>query len=176
MKLLWCIDGLLEFEKIIEIGKVIKNNYKVEIILSESYANNFSPIKLSRSLDCLTIVSTRNCEGYIYEEIKKLSVCDVFFLAPASASSISKMANGFSDDLISSVHLLLNKGIQKKICPVMHKNVYENKFVKYNIGVLKDHWYHFLEPAIEIDECVLPKLDLIYEFLNLNKDKINEKN
>jgi phosphopantothenoylcysteine decarboxylase/phosphopantothenate--cysteine ligase len=73
---------------------------------------------------------------------------DLVLLAPATASTISKIANGYCDDIVSAVILATPKNTPVVIAPAMHDAMYENFATQKNVESLKDNGYYFVGPQI----------------------------
>lgn len=75
-----------------------------------------------------------------------ISLCesDIFVIAPASANTISKMANGICDNLLLSTACAFSKPIL--LAPAMNTNMWNNPFVQENITKLKKNGYNILNP------------------------------
>jgi phosphopantothenoylcysteine decarboxylase/phosphopantothenate--cysteine ligase len=76
---------------------------------------------------------------------------DLILIAPATANTISKLANGNSDDLASTVALASNKKIF--IAPAMNVRMWEHKSTKQNITKLKSYNYRIIGPEIGDMAC-----------------------
>ena len=64
-----------------------------------------------------------------------LTEADIFVIAPATANTIGKIANGICDNLLTTTACAFNK--QFLIAPAMNNNMWENKFVQENIKKLE---------------------------------------
>lgn len=90
---------------------------------------------------------------------------ELILIAPATANIIGKIANGISDDILSTV--VMSSLSPVLICPSMNENMYENKIVQTNIQRLKNLGYRFIEPEIgdlacgSVGKGRLPDLDVI---------------
>lgn len=73
-----------------------------------------------------------------------LTESDIFIIAPASANTIGKLANGICDNLLLSTACAFKKPIL--IVPAMNTNMWENPFVQDNLEKLKNCGFHILEP------------------------------
>jgi len=75
-----------------------------------------------------------------------ISLCnsDIFVIAPASANTISKLANGICDNLLTSIACAFNKPII--IAPAMNTNMWENKIIQNNITTLKNLGSIIIDP------------------------------
>ncbi|MDH3189135.1 MAG: bifunctional phosphopantothenoylcysteine decarboxylase/phosphopantothenate--cysteine ligase CoaBC [Acidimicrobiia bacterium] len=69
---------------------------------------------------------------------------DIVIVAPATAATLSRAANGLSDDLISATLLATQKPIL--FAPAMHTEMWENPATQRNIATLRRDGYHFVGP------------------------------
>ena len=75
--------------------------------------------------------------------------CDIFILAPASANTIGKIAGGIADNLLTTTIIALPEEKPVIIAPAMNTNMWENKFIKKNIEIIKKtNNYYVIEPEI----------------------------
>lgn len=70
--------------------------------------------------------------------------CDLVIVAPATASTLAKVANGISSDLVSATLLASRSPIL--MAPAMHTEMWENPATQRNIATLKADGYHFVGP------------------------------
>ena len=101
----------------------------------------------------LTLQTLSNNEVYVenfeIEEYKPghISLCDeadIFVIAPATANTISKMANGICDNLLLSTACAFKKPFL--IAPAMNTGMWENPFVQENISKLQSKGYNIINP------------------------------
>ena len=76
---------------------------------------------------------------------------DLILIAPATANTISKLANGNSDDLASTVALASNKKIF--IAPAMNVRMWDHQSTKQNIAKLETYSYNLIGPEIGDMAC-----------------------
>ena len=69
---------------------------------------------------------------------------ELIIVAPATAATIARAANGLSEDLISATLLATEAPVL--IAPAMHTEMWENKATKRNIDILRSDGYHFVGP------------------------------
>lgn len=74
-----------------------------------------------------------------------LTESDIFVIAPASANTIGKIANGICDNLLLSTACAFQKPIL--LAPAMNTGMWNNPFVQENLAKLKNNGYHIIEPA-----------------------------
>ena len=76
---------------------------------------------------------------------------DVIIVAPATANTISKLSNGSSEDLASTVILASNKQIF--IVPAMNVRMWEHQSTKNNLKIFKSYGYKLIGPVIGDMAC-----------------------
>jgi len=92
--------------------------------------------------------------------VEHLIKADAMLIAPCTANTISKIANGIADDVITTF-ALSNKKIL--IAPSMDKKMYENLFLKENIKKCMDKGIKFIEPKIEEGKAKMADIETIVE-------------
>lgn len=70
---------------------------------------------------------------------------DLFVIAPCTANTLSKIASGISDNMLTSTVLAARSPIL--ICPTMDGEMYESPTVTENLKKVQGFGYHALEPA-----------------------------
>ncbi len=128
------VTGSIAAYKSIELAKLlIENGFEIKIILSASAADFVSP---------LTLRSLFPGKVYLYNDdleendemlhINLAKSAEMILIAPASANTIGKIANGLADCLLSTICLASEAPIL--LAPAMNKVMWENKFVQDNIS------------------------------------------
>ena len=104
----------------------------------------------SRLFDCQGLASTMPSkqlvtfiDAYKPEHIA-LTNADIFVIAPCTANSLSKIANGICDNLLLSTACAFKKSIL--VVPAMNTGMWENPFVQENLANLKQKGINILEP------------------------------
>ncbi|MEQ9278733.1 MAG: bifunctional phosphopantothenoylcysteine decarboxylase/phosphopantothenate--cysteine ligase CoaBC [Balneola sp.] len=70
---------------------------------------------------------------------------DLFVIAPCTANTLSKIASGISDNMLTSTVIAARSPIL--ICPTMDGEMYESPTVTENLKKVQEFGYHVLEPA-----------------------------
>jgi len=71
--------------------------------------------------------------------------CDAFCIAPASANTIAKLANGLADNLLTSAALACTAPLV--IAPAMNSHMYDHPATRENLGILRRHGVRIVDPA-----------------------------
>ena len=74
-----------------------------------------------------------------------LTEADIFVIAPATANTIGKIANGICDNLLTTTACAFKNPFL--IAPAMNNNMWENQFVQENIKKLENNGYNILIPS-----------------------------
>jgi phosphopantothenoylcysteine decarboxylase / phosphopantothenate---cysteine ligase len=77
--------------------------------------------------------------------------CDLILIAPATASTIARLANGMADDLLSAVVLAARS--QVLLCPAMNSQMYQNPATQANLARLTTYGYQLVNPATGLMAC-----------------------
>jgi phosphopantothenoylcysteine decarboxylase/phosphopantothenate--cysteine ligase len=78
------------------------------------------------------------------EHISLAQWADVMVVAPATANSIGKLANGIADDALSTTLLAFTKPVY--IAPAMNENMYKHFSVQNNLKILRQNSYRIIDP------------------------------
>ncbi len=82
--------------------------------------------------------------------------CDMLLICPATANTISKIASGIDDSVITTfASTALGAEIPIVIAPAMHESMINNPFVQGNIEKLKKAGVRFVDPKMEEDKAKL---------------------
>ncbi len=84
-------------------------------------------------------------EHFQGEHIGLARRADLFVIAPATANIIAQMANGFAQDLLSTLTLTCTAPIL--IAPAMNADMWAKPAVQRNLAQLKNDGIHIVEPG-----------------------------
>ncbi len=138
--------GIAVYKTLDIISALKKQDIDVRVIMTESATKFVTPLSF-QSLSQNMVVTDMFAEPKAFE-IQHISLAkraDVFLVAPATANIIGKVANGISDDMLSTTIMATRAKVI--FAPAMNTNMYENIIVQDNIEKLKKYGYEFIEPA-----------------------------
>lgn len=80
---------------------------------------------------------------------------DILLIAPLSANTLAKMANGICDNLITSVFRAWNSTTPVVVAPAMNTHMYTNPMTKKHLAVLQTSfpYVHVLKPIEKVLVC-----------------------
>ena len=152
-KILFIICGGISAYKSLETIRLLKKNgAKIKTILTSSAKEFVTPLSvasLSQGKVYSDLFSLENETEMDHISLSRWA--DVVIVAPTTANTISKLAQGTTDDLASTVILASNKQIY--LAPAMNVRMWEHKSTKINLKKLKDFGYKFIGPEIGDMAC-----------------------
>ena len=173
--------GIAAYKTLDLIRKLSKLNCEIKTILTKSGKEFVTPLSitsLSKNKVYTDLFSVENESEMDHISLSRWS--DLILVAPASSNFLTKISNGFSDDLASTVI----KASDKKVflCPAMNVRMWEHASNKQSISTLKSYGYRILGPEIgemacgefgegkmlEVDE-IINQLELYFKRISNNK-------
>ncbi len=139
--------GIAVYKALDVISALRKKDVEVHVIMTESASKFVSPLTF-QSISQNMVVTDMFAEPKAWEiqHISLAQKADLMLIAPATANIIGKVANGISDDMLSTTIMAAAKA-KVIFAPAMNTNMYQNKIVQNNIEKLKEFGYGFIEPA-----------------------------
>jgi len=152
-KILLIICGGISAYKSLEIIRLLKKKgVVIKTILTKSGAEFVTPLSitsLSQSKVYQDLFSLENEAEMDHISLSRWA--DLILIAPATANTISKLANGSSEDLASTVTIASNKKIF--VAPAMNIRMWDHQSTKLNISKLKSYNYELIGPEIGEMAC-----------------------
>jgi len=123
-----------------------KNNAEIKTILTKSAKEFVTPLSIASLSQGKVYDDLFNVENETEMDHIALSRwADVIVVAPATANTLSKLSQGSSEDLASTVILASNK--QVFLAPAMNVRMWEHPSTKDNFKILKSFGYKFIGPV-----------------------------
>ena len=144
-----------------------KNGANVKVTATPNALNFVTELTLSTLSQEQIYTEQFNTEDRKPEHIALCDWADVFVIAPASANTIGKIANGLCDNLLTSLACAFQK--QLFVAPAMNTGMYNNIAVQKNIETLKITGVKIIEPDTGFLACGtngvgrLAEIDRIYK-------------
>ena len=146
-KILFIICGGVSAYKSLETIRLFKkNNAQIKTILTKSAKEFVTPLSIASLSQGKVYDDLFNVENETEMDHIALSRwADVIVVAPATANTLSKLSQGSSEDLASTVILASNK--QVFLAPAMNVRMWEHPSTKDNLKTLKSFGYKFIGPV-----------------------------
>lgn len=137
-KILFQISGsIAAYKSAYLISKLVQNGFEVQTIATQS-ALQFIGKATLEGLTSKTVLTDQFQDGEMMSHITLMKWSDLIILAPASANTINKMANGIADNLITSLFLAYNFDKPYLIAPAMNTNMFQHPSTQSSIEKLKN--------------------------------------
>ena len=152
-KILFIICGGISAYKSLETIRLFKkNNAQIKTILTKSAKEFVTPLSVASLSQGKVYDDLFNVDNESEMDHIALSRwADVIIVAPATANTISKLSQGSSEDLASTVILASNKQIY--LVPAMNVRMWEHQSTKNNLEILRSYGYNFIGPLIGDMAC-----------------------
>lgn len=146
------ITGGIACYKVLDLcSRLKKQDVNLKIIMTKSASEFINPISFETMGRCR--VYTDLFEGH-HEEVHHIELAkwaDLMLVAPASANTIAKFANGIADNFLTSTYLAFDKDVI--IAPAMNTNMLGAKATQRNIDVLKSDGVQIIKPEPGLLAC-----------------------
>lgn len=146
-KVLLCVTGGIAVYKAVALtSKLTQAGVEVKVILSDSATKFVTPLTfqaMSRNDVYIDTFDEKNPK--VIAHIDLAGWADLILVAPATANTIGKLANGIADNMITTT--LLAATVPVWIAPAMNVHMYGHPAVMKNIETLHQYGYQFIEPS-----------------------------
>jgi phosphopantothenoylcysteine decarboxylase/phosphopantothenate--cysteine ligase len=145
-KILLCVTGGIAVYKAAALtSKLVQAGYDVKVMMTPSATEFVAPLTfqaLSKNDVYIDTFDEKDSSKIAHIDLGDWP--DLIVVAPATANTIGKLANGIGDEMISTTLLAATKPIC--IAPAMNVNMYNHPIVQKNMATLKEIGYQFIEP------------------------------
>ena len=173
------VSGSISAYKAADItSRLKKENLEVAVLMTEAATEFITPLTLqvlSQRLVGLDIMQEPDPSKVNHITIAKET--DLFLLAPATANTIAKLANGLADNMVTATALALPTHTKKVLAPAMNTKMYENPLTQHNLERLQNFGWKNNQPReavlaggdqatgalAEVDTIIDTVKELIYE-------------
>lgn len=151
-KILIGISAGIAAYKILELIRLYKkNNAEVKCVVTPNALNFVTELTLRALTQSEVFVEQFNVTNFSIEHISLCDWADILVLAPATANTVSKIANGICDNLLTSLSCAFSK--QKILAPAMNCNMWNNPIIQKNIGILEKNGFEIIQPEVGYLAC-----------------------
>ncbi|KAA1042740.1 bifunctional phosphopantothenoylcysteine decarboxylase/phosphopantothenate--cysteine ligase CoaBC [Macrococcus equipercicus] len=146
MKILLSVTGGIAVYKAIDLtSKLVQAGHEVKVLMTQSAQKFVTPLPfqaLSRHEVHTDLFDETNPE--VVKHIDLADWADINIVAPATASTIGRLAHGIADNMVTTTLIASTK--PTFIAPAMNSNMYRNQAVQRNMALLREMNYHVIDP------------------------------
>lgn len=128
------------------IRLLIKSGAEVQVVITPAGKEFITPITLS-ALTSKPVISEffSQRDGTWHSHVDLGLWADVMLIAPATASTIGKMANGIADNMLITTYLSMKAPVF--VAPAMDLDMYAHPSTQANLKTLMSYGNHIIEPG-----------------------------
>lgn len=159
------------------IRELVRNGATVIPVMTPSAEKFVTPMSLEYASGNKPITELTGRTEHV-DLMGDCSAADVFVIYPATANTISKIANGIDDTSVTSMATVaLGSRVPIAIAPAMHDMMFKNPAVQKNVKMLKDWGVTMIGPKIEGPRAKVASKEAVIAtvFRLLSKDDLDGK-
>jgi phosphopantothenoylcysteine synthetase/decarboxylase len=149
------VTGSIAAHRAIDLSSLlIKRGFRVQVVLTAD-AQKFVtalPFKTLSRNPVITDLYDEE-EGWKPAHVRLADEADLLLIAPATANSLAKLANGLADDALSCIALALNPQAKVLVAPAMNGKMWLHPATRRNVQLLQERGIHFVEPEEGMLSC-----------------------
>ena len=128
------------------IRGLVKQGAEVQVVISPAGKEFITPITLS-ALTSKPVISDffAQRDGTWHSHVKLGLWADAMLVAPCTASTLAKMANGVADNMLITTYLSMKAPVF--IAPAMDVDMYAHPSTQHNLEVLRSYGNQIIDPG-----------------------------
>ncbi|MDB5135787.1 MAG: coaBC [Mucilaginibacter sp.] len=139
--------SIAAYKSALLVRLLVKAGATVQVVMTRDATNFITPLTLSTLSKKPVLVDYFTPETGEWNNHVELGLwADVFILAPASANTLAKMANGLSDNLLTAVYLSAKCPVY--FAPAMDLDMWKHQATQNNIKKLQTYGNVLIPPTI----------------------------
>lgn len=146
--ILLAVTGSISAYKAADLtSQLTKLGHQVKILMTPAATAFITPLTLqvlSKQAVLVEVMTEDDPKQIQHIDLGKEA--DLFLVAPASASTIAKLAIGLADNMVTSTALALPQGTKKILAPAMNTKMLEHPATQRNLKLLQDYGYQIIQP------------------------------
>ena len=138
--------SIAAYKSCLIIRGLVKRGAEVQVVITPSGKEFITPLTLS-TLTHKPVISEffSQRDGTWHSHVDLGLWADAMLIAPCTASTLGKMANGVADNMLVTTYLSMKAPVF--IAPAMDLDMYRHPSTQHNLDVLRSYGNHIIEPA-----------------------------
>jgi phosphopantothenoylcysteine decarboxylase/phosphopantothenate--cysteine ligase len=138
--------SIAAYKSCLIIRQLIKKGAEVQVVITPAGKEFITPITLS-ALTSKPVISDffAQRDGTWHSHVDLGLWADAMLIAPATASTIGKMAHGVADNMLVTTYLSMKAPVF--IAPAMDLDMYAHPSTQQNLKTLQSYGNHIIEPG-----------------------------
>ena len=144
--LLGVTGSIAAYKAAILVRSLVKDGAEVRVIMTPLAKEFITPLTLATlSKNPILVDSFDPEDGRWNNHVELGTWADLFIIAPATANTLAKMANGMADNLLLTAWLSARCPVV--VAPAMDVDMFNHFTTQDNLALLRSHGVHVLEPS-----------------------------
>ena len=138
--------SIAAYKSCLLIRSLIKKGAEVQVVITPAGKEFITPITLS-ALTSKSVISEffSQRDGTWHSHVSLGLWADAMVIAPATASSIGKMAHGIADNMLITTYLSMKAPVF--VAPAMDLDMFAHPSTQKNLEILQSYGNHIIEPT-----------------------------
>lgn len=138
--------SIAAYKSCLIIRQLIKRGAEVQVVITPAGKEFITPITLS-ALTSKPVISDffSQRDGTWHSHVALGLWADAMLIAPATASTIGKMANGVADNMLITTYMSMKAPVF--VAPAMDLDMYAHPSTQENLATLRRYGNHIIEPG-----------------------------
>ncbi len=138
--------SIAAYKSCLIIRGLIKRGAEVQVVITPSGKEFITPLTLS-TLTHKPVISEffSQRDGTWHSHVDLGLWADAMLIAPCTASTLGKMANGVADNMLVTTYLSMKAPVF--IAPAMDLDMYRHPSTQHNLDILRSYGNHIIEPG-----------------------------
>ena len=143
------VTGSIAAHKAVDVcSQLVKAGASVHVVMTRDAQEFITPLPfktLSRNPVVTSLYDEE--EGWRPTHIRLADEADLILVAPATANTLAKLAQGQADDALGCIALAANPAAKVLLAPALNGKMWKHPATQANVSLLKDRGAHFIGPA-----------------------------
>jgi phosphopantothenoylcysteine decarboxylase/phosphopantothenate--cysteine ligase len=137
--------GIAAYKSAEIVSKLVQLGAGVTVVMTEAATHFIAPLTFQALTRRRVLKDQFDLDAVIdAAHITLAEKSDLVVIAPATANTIGKIANGIGDDMLTSLMLAVQGPVL--LAPAMNDRMWKNPVVQENLGKLKKRGYRVIGP------------------------------
>lgn len=138
--------SIAAYKSCLIIRGLIKRGAEVQVVITPSGKEFITPLTLS-TLTHKPVISEffSQRDGTWHSHVDLGLWADAMLIAPCTASTLGKLANGVADNMLVTTYLSMKAPVF--IAPAMDLDMYRHPSTQHNLDILRSYGNHIIEPG-----------------------------
>ena len=165
--------GIAAYKSIELINLLKKKDFDIKVITTPNALNFVTKLTLQTISRNKVYVDEFDVSNFCIDHIELTKWAELFLIAPITANSLAKLANGIADNLLTSTVLALTNSKKLLLAPAMNENMWNNPCTQNNIKKISEYYPNsiIINPRKSVLACgdtgfgAMEKIENILEYI-----------